>query len=60
MNGDSQGDRRRNYRNERGARDSRGRGGRLRTETDAGRLRNDVDSYRPSSEGYIAHLDPSL
>ncbi len=60
MNDDSGYDRRKprgNGRDNRGNRDNRevrGRGGRSGREGDSGRLRNDVDSYRPRSARYVA------
>ncbi|CAO2658764.1 Nn.00g064870.m01.CDS01 [Neocucurbitaria sp. VM-36] len=49
MNDDSGVDRRRPRRNGQDSRDTRGRGGRLSREADSGRLRSDVDRYRPGS-----------
>lgn len=54
-------DRRRNRRNDRDNRDTRGRGGRggrFRDDRDSGRLREDVDSYRPGTRRY-SHRSPS-
>lgn len=53
MDDDSGNDRRRPHRNGRDTRDTRGRGGRLSRDAEPGRLRSDVDSYRPGSRRYL-------
>lgn len=62
MNDDSGVDRRRPRRNGRDTRDTReerGRGGRLGRDSDSGRLKGDVDSYRPGSARLVGLIVPT-